>query len=226
MQILLDTANTQEILEMSKYFPLDGVTTNPTIIAKEKKDFFKLLQEIRDIIGEEKMLHVQVISEDAEGIISEAEYLREKISGNLYIKIPVTPEGIKAMQVLKNKGTNITATAIVSPQQALLAAKAGADYLAPYINRMDNIIADGINVANEIRTLLDVHEFNCKIIAASFKNVEQIHRCSLLGCEAVTINSDLLEKMIFHPVTDWSIAKFSQDWDEAYPGITNLIQLK
>ncbi|MBU5301287.1 fructose-6-phosphate aldolase [Clostridium sporogenes] len=216
MLILLDTANIDSIKYINDIYPLDGVTTNPTIISKEKKDFICILKEIRDIIGKEKMLHVQVVGSKAEEMIEEAIYLNEKIGGNLYIKIPVTEQGIKAMKKLSEKGYKITATAIFTAQQALMAAKAGAEFVAPYVNRIDNLMADGIKVVSDIVSIFEIYNINSKVLAASFKNTEQIHNACLKGAHSVTVNEDLMKQLIYHPSTDLSVDNFIKDWEMQY----------
>ncbi|RHW57796.1 fructose-6-phosphate aldolase [Clostridium botulinum] len=216
MLILLDTANIESIKNINDIYPLDGVTTNPTIISKEKKDFIGILREIRNVIGEEKMLHVQVIGSKAEDMIEEAVYLNEKIGGNLYIKIPVTEQGIKAMKKLSKEGYKITATAIFTAQQALMAAKAGAEFVAPYVNRIDNLMGDGIRVVSDIVNIFETYNINSKVLAASFKNTEQIHNACLKGAHSVTVNEDLINKLIYHPLTDLSVDNFVKDWENQY----------
>ncbi|WP_028991641.1 transaldolase family protein [Thermoanaerobacter thermocopriae] len=215
MLLLMDTANIKEIKQSIEMYPIDGVTTNPSIIAKEKRDFIELLKEIRDIIGYDKMLHVQVISQKADEIVEEAKYINKEIGGNLYIKIPVIPEGIKAIKML-NGEIKTTATAVFTPQQALIAAKSGADFVAPYVNRLDNISANGIKVVSDIVKLINIYNFNTKVIAASFKNVEQIHGVCMAGAHAITVNYDMINQMIFHPMTDWSVSQFVKDWENFY----------
>ena len=216
MLILLDTANIDSIKHINDIYPLDGVTTNPTIISKEKKDFICILKEIRDIIGKEKMLHVQVVASKAEEMIEEAIYLNEKIGGNLYVKIPVTEQGIEAMKKLSKKGYKITATAIFTAQQALMAAKAGAEFVAPYVNRIDNLMADGIKVVSDIVSIFEIYNINSKVLAASFKNTEQIHNACLKGAHSVTVNEDLIKQLIYHPSTDLSVDNFIKDWEMQY----------
>ncbi len=216
MLILLDTANIESIKNINDIYPLDGVTTNPTIISKEKKDFMGILREIRNVIGEEKMLHVQVIGSKAEDMIEETVYLNEKIGGNLYIKIPVTEQGIKAMKKLSKEGYKITATAIFTAQQALMAAKAGAEFVAPYVNRIDNLMGDGIKVVSDIVNIFETYNINSKVLAASFKNTEQIHNACLKGAHSVTVNADLINQLIYHPLTDLSVDNFVKDWENQY----------
>ena len=216
MLYLLDTANIEDIRHCKEYYPLSGVTTNPTIIASEGKDFWALLSEIRSISGEERMLHVQITQKTAEGIVKEAKRLRERLSGKLYIKIPIGEEGLKATKQLKKMGIGVTMTAIFTPAQALLAAAAGASFVAPYVNRLDNIIGDGCDVAAEIVKQLTHYGYDCKVLVASFKNAEQVHRCASVGCHSVTVSRDILETVISHPMTDAAIEGFEKDWEELY----------
>ena len=146
MIFMLDTANIAAIKKAVDLYPIEGVTTNPSIIAKEKRPLKEILLDIREIIGDERMLHAQVMGKDAETMLKEARALRS-IDPEIIIKVPVTPQGIKAMKLIHEEGYRITATAILTPQQALMAAKAGAEFLAPYVNRLDNICGDGVAVA-------------------------------------------------------------------------------
>lgn len=217
MEYIIDSADVEAIKKCVEFFPVAGVTTNPTIISKEKfADFKKLLIEIKDIIGNDKMFHIQTTSDVAEDIIKEAIELKKLIGDNFYIKIPVSAEGLKAMKTLKGMDMKITATAIFTQQQALIAALAGADYVAPYINRLDNIVSDGVHVVEEIVELFKTHNINSKVLAASFKNAEQVHKVSLVGCHAVTINPDLFDKLIYHPLTLYAIDNFTVDWQSVY----------
>lgn len=215
MLYLLDSANTEEIKKACDIFPIAGVTTNPTIITKEKKPFFPLLKEIQSIIGD-KMLHVQVLGTTTEDMIKDAMRIREEISSDLYVKIPVSDAGYKAMQFLKKEGFGITATAIYTPQQALIAARCGADFTAPYVNRIDNISGMGVNVVSMITELFDLHGLDTKVLAASFKNVQQVHEVALTGAQSVTVGSEILWKLAEHPLTDMSVEQFTKDWETQY----------
>ena len=226
MEYLLDTANWEELKYFNEKFPIEGVTTHPTIIANENGDYKKIINSILAIIGTEKMLHVQVLGREADTIIKEAELLKDTFEGNLYIKIPVSDEGLKAMSELKNRGFNITATGILTSQQIVMAAKAGADYMAPYVNRADNIGGDGVKVVRDAFDILSRDKNNkAKILGASFKNVKQVHESILAGAEAVTVGSDVLKQMIYHPYTDWSIEKFESDWGKVYGSGKTLIDI-
>lgn len=221
MLYLLDTANIEAIRRSWDVYPLAGVTTNPTLIAKEGGDFLGRLRTIRAVTGEEAMLHVQAVSREAAGIVGEAEYLAEALGAGLYVKIPVTAEGLKAIKILRGRGIETTATAVFTPQQALLAAVAGAAFVAPYVNRLDNICGDGPRVVSEIVRLLAVHGLTTKVLAASFKNAEQVQAVSMAGSQAVTVGPDILELLLAHPLTDAAVDRFGGDWEAAYgPGKT------
>jgi len=216
MFYILDTADLEQIKRAFDLYPMSGVTTNPTIISKENRSFLDILKEIREIIGEDKMLHVQAVSLKAEDIVKEAEYLKETIGGNIYIKVPVIAEGIKAIKILKKKGIKTTATAIFTPQQALMAAIAGAEFVAPYVNRIDNITGNGINVVAQIVKLFEIHHIDAKVLAASFKNVQQVHEVILAGAQSVTVNAEVMDGLLNHPLTDWSVNQFVLDWEGVY----------
>ncbi len=215
MEYILDTANVEKIKHCASYFPIAGVTTNPTIISKENADFKKLITDILDVIGD-KMLHVQVTSETADGMIKEAEALKKVVGENLYVKIPICQEGLKATMELHKRGFHITETAIFTQQQAMIAACAGADYVAPYVNRLDNIVSDGVNVVSEIVNMFNTHGMKTKVLAASFKTVEQVHKIGMVGGHAVTVNPDILENLIYHPLTMYAIDDFAADWQSVY----------
>ncbi|NLU10779.1 MAG: fructose-6-phosphate aldolase [Tepidanaerobacter acetatoxydans] len=216
MLYLLDTANVKDIRRICDVYPIDGVTTNPTLISKEKTDFKELLMKIKDVLGLGKMIHVQTLGENSEDIVNEGEALNRFLGENAYAKIPVTPQGIKAIQILSQKGIKTTATAVFTPQQALIAARAGADFVAPYVNRLDNIVGDGVEIVSEIVREFKIYNLKTKVVAASFKNLEQIHKASQAGTHAVTVAPELFEKLLQHPLTDSSIKKFEEDWETIY----------
>ena len=216
MLYILDTADLAAIKHCNEFYPLAGVTTNPSIIAKEKTDFWKLVKEIRSIIGEEKMLHVQTTQKEASKIVEEAKLLKEELKGDFYVKIPIGEEGLKATMELKKLGIGVTMTAIFTPAQALIAAMAGASFVAPYVNRLDNILGDGMEVVAEIVNQLELYGSDCQVLAASFKNAEQVHKCASAGCHSVTVAADILKMIISHPMTDAAIAGFDKDWTNVY----------
>lgn len=216
MQYLVDTANLEAIRHCCKFYPITGVTTNPTIISKENTDFKKLICGIREIIGLKRALHVQTTAETAEDILAEATMLKSLVGGQFFIKIPITAEGLRAAAMCKENDIGVTMTAIFTQQQALIAAVAGADYVAPYVNRLDNIVSDGVNVVSEIIDIFNIYKLPTKVLAASFKTVEQVHKCALVGTHAITVNPDLFESLIFHPLTGTAINSFSSDWNNVY----------
>ncbi|MDR3651337.1 MAG: transaldolase family protein [Paludibacter sp.] len=217
MIYLADTANIDELKELFYYFPLAGVTTNPTIIAAEKRPLSKVLPDIIEIVGD-KMLHVQMISNTAEGMVREAKAYKTKYSlgDNYFVKIPVSKEGYRAMPMLKDAGFNVTATAIFTQQQALVAARAGADWVAPYVNRLDNISSHGIEVVKHIVENIEQFKLSTKVLAASFKTVDQVHRVSMVGSHAATINHEIIERLRSHPMTDMSLDWFEKDAEGLY----------
>lgn len=237
MKYFLDTACLESIKKINDIFPIDGVTTNPSIIARENRNFKDIIADIFSIIGKDKVVHGQAVGETADIIVKEAQLLRKAFGENFYTKIPVTSEGIKAMKILSKDGHKITATAILSPQQIIMAAEAGAEYMAPYINRSDNIGENGVEIVKEAFRILELNKkseeerlqkygriFEPKILGASFKNVRQVHETMLAGAKSVTVSPDVLEKLIYHPYTDWSMDTFNADWEAVY-GKKTLVDL-
>jgi len=217
MIYLADTADIKELKELFDYFPLAGVTTNPTIIAATNRKLSEILPDIIEIVGD-KMLHIQMISNNAKDMVREAKAYKVKFSlgDNYFVKIPVSKEGFKAMPMLKDAGFNVTATAIFTQQQALVAARAGADWVAPYVNRLDNISSHGIEVVKHIVENIEKFKLNTKVLAASFKTVDQVHRVSMVGSHAATINYEVIELLRSHPMTDMSLEKFEKDAQGLY----------
>ncbi|MBM7556911.1 transaldolase family protein [Halanaerobacter jeridensis] len=216
MLYLLDTAELSEIKRCLDLYPIAGVTTNPSIIAQENRPYLELLKEIKDVLGSEKMLYVQVLAQKSNKMIVEAKHLKEELGANTYIKIPVISEGIKAIKTLNKIGIKTTATAVFTPQQAVMAARAGADFVAPYVNRIDNISAKGVRVVSEIVKNFRIHNLDSQVISASFRNVEQINNCCLAGSDAITANPELIEKLLTHPMTDEGVRNFVSDWEAVY----------
>ena len=216
MIYILDTADLAAIKHCNEFYPLAGVTTNPSIISKENTEFWGLVKEIRSIIGKDKMLHVQTVQTEASKMVEEAKLLKKELGGDFYVKIPIGEEGLKATKELKKLGIGVTMTAIFTPAQALIAAKAGASFVAPYVNRLDNILGDGTDVVAQIVEELEIFDLDCKVLAASFKNAEQVHKCALAGCHSVTVTADVLKALITHPMTDAAIEGFEKDWNKAF----------
>lgn len=196
MEYILDTANIEDIKHCNEFYPLSGVTTNPSIIAKENRNFWDIVKDIRNIIGPDKLFFAPTVQTTAEKIVEEAKLMNEKWGGDFCVKIPITEEGLKATMELKKLGIKVLMTAIFTPAQALIAAKAGADFVAPYVNRLDNIIGNGTEVVAQIVEEFAIHNLPCKVLAASFKNAEQVHRCAMSGCQCVTVNADILKSVI------------------------------
>ena len=212
MKLLLDTANTRQIEHILPFFPIDGFTTNPSILAREAADVKETLLALRRLAGEEKMVHAQVTAVAAEAILEQAKRMQDFMGGNFYAKIPITLQGLRAVSLCKQHGINVTVTAIFTPMQALLSAMAGADYVAPYVDRLDNIPSNGVNVVREIVDLFRLHGLSTGVLAASFKNVQQVYEVASMGAQAATISGDLCLKLLFHPYTDKSLEDFDMDW--------------
>ncbi|HEM5034896.1 TPA: fructose-6-phosphate aldolase [Streptococcus suis] len=213
MEFMLDTLNIEEIRKWAEVLPLAGVTSNPTIAKKEGDiDFFERLHLIRDIIGPNASLHVQVVAKDYEGILADAKKIRELAPENVYIKVPVTPAGLAAMKTLKAQGYQITATAIYTVFQGLLAIEAGADYLAPYYNRMANLNIDSNAVIAQLSEAIDRECSESKILAASFKNVEQVNQAFTNGAQAITAGADVFEAAFSMPSIEKAVNDFADDW--------------
>lgn len=216
MIYILDTADLAAIKHANEFYPIEGVTTNPSIIAKEKCDFKQRLLDIRAIIGEDKMLCVQTTSKVAEDIVAEARELKKLVGGNFYIKVPIGEAGLKACMQLARENIGVLMTAIFTPEQALLAARAGAKLVAPYVNRLDMVSGDGVGVVAQIVELFDHFGLDCGCLAASFKNVQQVNDCALAGCHYATVSMDVLSALIKHPLTDAAVAGFDRDWEGVY----------
>ncbi|MBE6831888.1 MAG: fructose-6-phosphate aldolase [Ruminococcaceae bacterium] len=212
MLLLLDTADLQEIKRLCDLFPIDGVTTNPTILNREKQSPMGHLEKIREILPSDAQLHVQLLSESAEKMVIEAHHIVNTIGGNIYVKIPVTAQGIKAIKALSKEGVSVTATVVHAPMQAFFAAKAGASYVAPYVNRIDNMGVDGVQAVKEIQTIFAEQKMDCGVLAASFKNSRQITELCAAGVSAVTAAPDVMEMLIRHPATDKADADFRRDF--------------
>lgn len=217
MIYMADTADIDALRSLYSFFPLEGVTTNPTILMQSGYKLSVAIEGIQELVGS-GMVHVQMISADAEDMVREAKKYRSyfDFGDNFYAKIPVTPQGYKAMRILKDAGINVTATAIFTQQQALVAMKAGADYVAPYVSRLDNISSHGIEVVGDIVQNTYEYGLKGKVLAASFKTVDQIYRVSMAGAHSATISPELLYQLIKHPMTDIGVKQFEVDAEGLY----------
>ena len=215
MEYYIDSANAALIKELCRYYPVAGVTTNPTIIAREKGDFREILLSVREAAGD-LLVHAQVTAEDAEGMLADARDLHALLGDPIAIKIPVTREGLRAIPMLKAEGFTVTATAVFSAAQAMLAAEAGADYAAPYVNRFDTVCGDGVRLVSDMALLFAQNGYSTKILAASFKNTMQICEVMTAGAHSVTLAPDLFDAMLSHPMTDLAMDAFRRDWKGIY----------
>lgn len=210
MKIFIDTANIEEIKEASQYGILSGVTTNPSLIAKEKGDFKSILTYITGIVN--GPISAEVISLDSEGMIKEGIEL-SKIHENIVIKLPTTLEGLKACNKLNSLGIKTNLTLIFTLNQALLAARAGATYVSPFIGRLEDVGVDGIELIKEIRTVFELHNIKTQIISASIRNPYHVKKVSLAGSHIATVPFKVIQAMIKHSLTDAGIKKFISDWE-------------
>lgn len=226
MEYLFDTANIEAIKKYSEIFPITGITSNPSIIKLEGKiDFFAHFREIRQIIGMDKTLHIQVLAEDAAGMIAEAKAILAKIDDKVFIKIPTTPQGLKAMRLLKAEGIGITATAIYTKMQGLLAMEAGADFIAPYFNRMQNLDINPCEVITTFAQMIAEYHYSTKILAASFKNMGQVNTAFECGAQAATLAPSLLVDAFNMPSIQKAVDDFATDWQKIF-GKVSIADLK
>ena len=226
MKILLDTANLEDIRYFNTYYPIEGVTTNPTILSAEGGDVIALLKEIRSIIGTDKELHVQVTEVEYENILLEAKALVNLLGMNTVVKIPISDVGLKVTKALSSQGYKVTVTAILTGAQAMLASNAGAAYVAPYASRLENICADGIGTVADIAKIFAFSGTDTKILAASFKTAKEVLDVAVVGCHAATVGSTVMRMLLSHTTTDTSIAGFEKDWKNAFGDTTILKLLK
>lgn len=224
MKLILDTADLNDIKYFNEYYPIVGVTTNPTILAREGGDVVALLKTIRSIIGDGKELHVQVTEAEYDRIIAEAEAITGLLGKNTFVKIPATDVGLKATKQLSSNGIGVTVTAVLSAGQALVASNAGAAYVAPYVSRLENICDNGIETVAEIQQIFDASDCTTEILAASFKTAREVLEVALTGAAAATVGSDIMRKLMSHTTTDTSIAGFAADWKKAF-GEKTLLEL-
>lgn len=217
MEFLLDTANIEQIRELIDFLPISGVTTNPSIVKKESpKDFFKHMREIREIIGKDRTLHIQVIGTTYDEIIKEAKKITNEIDKEVYIKVPTDFEGVKAIKYLKENGYNITATAIYETLQSYMALEVEADYIAPYVNRMENLGTDPYALIYELSQRIKENDASTKIVAASFKGLEQIREAIANGAQAVTADPELIRQIFRNPNINKAVEDFRNDWYSLY----------
>jgi len=210
MKIFLDTANVEHIREASSWGIVDGVTTNPTLIAREKRNFRDVVEEICSIV--DGPISAEVVSMKSEEMVKEAKELAS-IHKNIVIKVPIIPEGLKTMKKLKEMGIKTNATLVFSPNQALLAAKAGATYVSPFIGRLDDIGHIGMDIVRDIMIIFENYNFETQVIVASIRNPIHVIDAALIGAHIATVPYDTLQKMVKHSLTDVGIDRFLKDWE-------------
>ncbi|MFA8342026.1 MAG: fructose-6-phosphate aldolase [Rhodothermaceae bacterium] len=211
MKFFIDTANIEEIKEAAAMGVLDGVTTNPSLVAKEGKDFVELLKEIVEVV--DGPISAEVVSTDFEGMMKEAEEL-VKIHKNIVIKIPLIPEGIKAVKALSQKGIKTNVTLCFSPAQALLAAKAGATYISPFVGRLDDIGHDGMQLIEQIVNIYTNYGFETEVLVASIRHPMHLITAAEMGADVATIPFSVIGKLFKHPLTESGLENFLKDWEK------------
>lgn len=212
MKFFIDTANIDEIKEAHSMGMVDGVTTNPSLIAKEGRDFDEIIRDICAIV--DGPISAEVISIDADGMIKEARQLA-KIHENIVVKIPMTVDGLKATRKLAEEGIKTNVTLVFSPLQALMAAKAGATFVSPFIGRLDDLSQEGLLLVEQIVEIYSNYAFDTEIIVASIRNPLHVLESALMGADIATIPFDVLAKLAAHPMTDKGLKAFLDDWDKA-----------
>jgi len=213
MQLFLDTANLEEIKRINSWGALDGVTTNPSLIAKESgRPFEDIIQEICGIVN--GPISAEVISQDSTGMIAEGTELA-RIHKNVTIKLPMTPEGLRACNYFRSRGIKTNLTLCFSANQALLAAKAGATFVSPFVGRLDDINTDGMELIREIVTIFENYSFDTKVLAASIRQPRHVTEAALAGAHIATIPTKVFESLIHHPLTDRGLEIFTADWKKS-----------
>ncbi len=211
MKFFIDTADINEIRAANELKILDGVTTNPTLIAKTGRPFMEVVKEILEEIPD-KPVSLEVASTDYEGMVKEGEMLAQ-LGKNVVIKIPITIDGLKAVKYFEYKGIKTNVTLVFSPAQALLAMKAGASYISPFVGRLDDISHTGMELISQIRTIIDNYGFNTEIIVASVRNPMHVIESALIGADIATIPYKVISQLVKHPLTDIGLERFLKDWE-------------
>ena len=212
MHLLIDDAHIEQIKKVYEFYPVDGVTTNPTILYKVGRKPFEVLKEIREFIGAKAELHVQATAQTAEGMVEDAKFILSQLGKNTFIKIPAVEEGFKVMKLLHKENIKFTATAIYTPMQAFISAKAGASYAAPYVNRLDNLGYDGVQVAKDIHDIFCENDFDTEVLAASFKNSQQLLELCKYGVGGATAAPDIIFGLAKNKVVESAVEDFLTDF--------------
>ncbi len=217
MEFIVDTVNLEEIKDAVEHMPIVGVTSNPSIVKQTNpENFFEHMRKIREIIGMERSLHVQVISKNSDEMVAEAHRILKEIDNQVYIKVPVSYEGIKAIKTLKAEGVKVTATAVYDLMQAYMALAANVDYIAPYVNRIGNLGADPMDLISNLSDRIAVDGYNTKIVAASFKGVQQVRDSFNFGAHAITAPVAVLKQIFANPNIEKAVDDFNKDWYAMY----------
>jgi transaldolase len=211
MKFFLDTANIDEIRSAAEYGLIDGVTTNPSLVSKEGRDFKEIITEITRIV--DGPISAEVVSTDANGILREA-YDLAKLHKNIVIKIPMIKEGMKALKQLSNDGIKTNVTLVFSPTQALIAAKLGATYVSPFVGRLDDISTEGMDLIQDLVQIFANYQFETQILVASCRHPLHVREAALLGAHVATLPYKVLEQLLQHPLTDIGLERFLKDWEK------------
>jgi transaldolase len=216
MKFFIDTADVKEIAAASALGLVDGVTTNPSLVAKSGRDFHEVLKEIIALV--DGPISAEVVATDAAGMLKEAEVLAKLAPAKIVIKLPLTEEGLKATKVLSQQGVKTNLTLVFSPLQALLAAKAGATYVSPFVGRLDDIGHDGMEIVDQIKTIFDNYGYATEIIVASVRSPQHVLQAGLMGADICTIPYSVMQQLAKHPLTDVGLEKFLADWQKHVKG--------
>ena len=217
MELYVDIADLDEVKRVAEYFPIEGFTTNPNILSAASRPVSEMMEEYRAFVEERNLkLFFQMTGDTAEEMVAEAKRLSDYFTDRLVVKLPAIREGYRAIGPCKKAGIDICVTVIHSTMQALVAAKAGADYVAPYVSHIDNLGAQGVRVIGEMLKIMRNYQYPCKVLGASFRTVEQIKDLAVIGCDAVTITPDMFSRLIAHPSTSESMEMFNRAWTRKF----------
>ncbi|MBP5279474.1 MAG: fructose-6-phosphate aldolase [Erysipelotrichaceae bacterium] len=225
MKLFIDDGDPKTIEQLCEYYPIDGVTTNPSILARTKSDPLKTLKKIRKIIGEDRIVFAQAVALDYEGMIADAHMIVRLLGENTIVKIPSCETGFKAIRKLKQEGIKTCGTVVYTPLQAYLAAKAGASYVAPYVNRIDNMGYDGVAITMQIQDILRNNDLDCEVLAASFKNSQQVKELCEYGIDSVTCSPEVIRGFVKNAAIDQAIDDFVKDFKKL-TGKTSMSELE
>ena len=213
MEMYVDIADLDAVKAVAEYYPIDGFTTNPTILTRAKEPVAELMPRYREFVKENNLkVFFQITGETAEEMLSQARKLKSYFGAHFIVKIPAVKEGYKATRLCKAEGIPVLVTVVHTMTQALMAARAGADYVAPYVNHMDNQGCDGIDTVAQMVEVFANYGYDCKVLGASFRNADQIRRLALAGCQAVTVLPEMFDLLIDHPCTERDMAAFRKNW--------------